>query len=230
MVWGLFVRGPLVKAKLSEEISRISPPRQSQLIERTSLNKYIRVWLHEEYSTPLTLEELRRHYDAKLEESGWWLLKEHTASAYLTEATYCKEDYTASLDYLGTYGDDLQGVYRLYLNSGGECKLVKGGVWRILPFDSWIFLLIASSAWLLFAILVYRATRIMDKKELVQLELWTDSKSKLIAGVQGARLSSLICFVLGLVGSLFGGYCVAMYVFNWILDVFGSFRPAVLGG
>lgn len=174
IAWGGLVGGPLIGARLSEELSRVSPPAQSQLVEHTTLNKYSYVKLGEEYSTSLTLQELRDHYDAELERNGWRLLEEHEFSVYVSEAIYCKGDYTASLDYLGNHGDDPQNTYRLYVSSQSDCMLMKGGFWRVLPFDSWAFLLMASLSWVFFGLLAYHATNILSEEELAELGLWFD--------------------------------------------------------
>jgi hypothetical protein len=87
-----------------------------------------------------------------------------------------------------------------------------------MPFWFALTLFMVSLSWMLFAILLYHAIRIMGREELTCLGLWVDSRFRLIAGVRTARFCSLMYLVLSSAGLLFSGYTVVMYLFNWTLD------------
>lgn len=238
-------RGPYVLTKLAEELARISPPLDTQVIEYTDLNKLIYMVVREEYLTSLTLEEVRSYYDAELTKNGWQFSEKHAQFIYSTEMTYCKGNHTAILYYPGAYGEDLdywrsywndrspeipfpgdnvtsgshsyRGVYSVSMKWRGDCTLVKGWGLGILPFETSMFLLLASLPWTVFWLLIYHATQMMSDNEL--LGLWRYLRYKRRTGIRGTRVRSIIGLLLSTVGALYGGYNVVTYLFHWFFQV-----------
>ena len=104
--------------------------------------------------------------DAEFIKRGWQISNDRQTSA--PGRDYCKNDYSASVDYYGSqYGGYYGTQYTVYLfwGNGPHCRTTQGGARLVLNLIQLLFPLGAAISWAIYAVIIGRATWTLKKTD-----------------------------------------------------------------
>ena len=198
----LIVLSPKAKESqkaLQTELSIIAPPKESQLEETGASHKTNHASAYNRYAISWSPEEIFNYYDVELAKHGWSVFDQR--NSVVIGKTYCKGNYTASLDY---YKVGYSWKYELWLSAGqtSECEMVKGGGFAYIPLSDLWFSLACSTSWLILWIPIGLASWIPKNKEFDRSGVWR------------SRIFSTIIVIICLFVFLLSIYKIMMFIKN----------------
>lgn len=89
--------GRLVGPQLSEEFNAVAPPEKTHMVGGPKqVTKSHIAGISGDYSSSLSIPELRRYYDKKLTDQGWKFLRDEATTGLTKDVVvYCKGEYEA---------------------------------------------------------------------------------------------------------------------------------------
>jgi hypothetical protein len=113
---------------LEKEFSMIAPIPSASRLRYESSHKISLGSVGADYTTNKSYAQIRAHYDNELKKNGWEFVQERRVKIWWRdyggkEAFYCKDHYTATLQYAGDW-EDAGWTYTFNLSWGlfDECK------------------------------------------------------------------------------------------------------------
>jgi hypothetical protein len=114
---------------LEKEFILIAPVPNASRLRYESSHKVSLGSVGADYRTDKTYAQIRTHYDNELKKNGWRFVGEEPVKIWWRdyggkEAFYCKDHYTATLQYAGGSEEEFGWTYNLNLSwgLGDECK------------------------------------------------------------------------------------------------------------
>jgi len=130
MFYNLIIRAPkakLVEEQLGREFNLIRPFPRAVAIDSEKSSKDAQALVRTRYSTDATYEEIQAYYNTEFTSHGWRYTSERRLTNWgrdLGQRTsrYCRDQWSAELEYLGPNSQGKQEYDIALAWYGGDCK------------------------------------------------------------------------------------------------------------
>jgi hypothetical protein len=191
-----------------DEFNQLPQMPGAHLLEYSDYVKEEYINVYGLYATTKSLTETLAYFKTQFSQMGWQFERDNYIKFEGMGMVYCKGDYTASVDY---YEIGRAWKYQLSLDWGysSDCQTMRGGARTLIALVPLLFLLGGSLSWATYAFIIWRATRILDKKEFESAMSAIVNKPSF----EQAREVSLGIFFLSILGFLLSIYGILSL--NW---------------